>query len=179
MVNPVIKIITKLLIKLCIWRNTVYYIKGGNNDDVFLVRYIVYKSKNFRFYIHRFLRSDADQPHDHPASFYTYVVDGSYQEYKYDLNKPIVTDGEFKTYWSFDINLRKAGSLAFRKATDIHRVVLPRTYSLSEIEQAPLTICLMLKRERNWGYWKNGCYFIDWREYLNIKPNDSRIEGSE
>lgn len=174
-----IKFLVKLLIKYCTWRKQVHYIMGNNNQDVFLVRYIVFKSKTFSIYIHRFLHSDADDPHDHPWDFYTYVVENGYQEYFYDLSKTIIKDNEFKSYWSFDINLRKEGSLAFRKATGVHRVVLPRTYTLSKIEQAPLTICLMLKRQRNWGYWKNGCYFIDWREYLDIKPDDPRIAGSE
>lgn len=174
-----IKLLVKLAIKFCKWRGKEFHIMGNNNQDVFLVRYILYKSPNFSIYIHRFLHSDADDPHDHPWSFYTYVVENGYQEYFYDLNKPIVENGEFRTYWTMDINLRKEGSLAYRKATDVHRVVLPKAFKLEEIEQAPLTICLMLKRERNWGYWRKGAYFIDWREYLQIKPNDSRIEGSE
>ncbi len=174
-----IKLLTKLAIKYCIWRNKVYHINGNNNNEVFLVRYIFFKSKAFSIYIHRFLHSDADAPHNHPWDFYTYVVENGYQEYFYDISKPIVEKNEFKSFWTMSINLRKPGSLAFRKATDIHRVILPKTYTLEEIEQAPLSICLMLRRKQNWGYWKNGCFFIDWREYLEIKPDDSRVEGSE
>lgn len=174
-----IKFLVKLAIKFCQWRGKEFHIMGNNNQDVFLVRYILFKSKAFSIYIHRFLHSDADAPHDHPWNFYTYVVENGYQEYFYDLNKPLVESGEFKSLWTMKINHRKPGSLEYRKATDIHRVVLPQQYTLEEINQAPLTICLMFKRQRNWGFWNNGSYFIDWREYLNIKPNDHRIEGSE
>jgi len=174
-----IKLLVQLAIKYCEWRKRVYHIMGNNNQDVFLVRYILFKSKSFSIYIHRFLHSDADAPHDHPWNFYTYVVENGYQEYFYDLNKPQIKDNKFVSYWTMHINSRKEGSLAYRKATDVHRVVLPKAYSLNEIKEAPLTICLMLKRQRNWGYWRDGCYFIDWREYLNIEPDDNRIEGSE
>ncbi len=191
-------LIEKLVIKLVDWcmkRKRVFLITGGEeNKTVYLVRYILFKSKYGCIYIHRFMRSDADCPHDHPWNFFTYIVSGGYTEVYYDVEKPVTglitiytsisdeTELRFKSYWSKTLNKRVPGSLAYRKATDIHQVVLDRSYEMNEIKDAPLTICFMGPRLRHWGFWdlnKKGSVWTDWRKYLNITPNDVRIEGSE
>jgi len=177
------RLIKKLIVSLLAWcekRNKVYYITGGpKGKDVYLVRYILWKSRLGCIYIHRFMRSDADYPHDHPWNFFTYIVSGGYTEYFYNTDKPVKLKTKYKSYWTESKNIRKAGSLAYRKATDIHKVKLKREYTMDEIEQAPLTICFMGPRKRHWGFWPNSATWVDWREYLNMKPNDVRIEGSE
>lgn len=177
------------LVRWCEKTGRVYKITGGG-DTVYLVRYIVFKSKYGCFYIHRFMRSDSDDPHDHPWNFITYIVSGGYSEVFYDLNKPqehadwFWRGGKrkFKSFWTKHINVRKPGSFAFRRATDIHQVVVDRPYMMSEIEKAPLTACIMFSRQRNWGFWPlkdRGSKFVDWRRYLKVTPDDPRITGSE
>lgn len=191
-----IKFLVKMLVKFCEKTGNVYHITGGKNKDIYLVRYILFKSKYCCIYIHRFLRSDSDTPHDHPWNFFTYVVSGGYKEVFYDKNKPIIkektrlvggymedheiTIRSFKALCTKTVNERKAGSIAYRRATDIHQVVVDKTRKLKDIEQAPLTICLMGPRIREWGFWnKEGTIFTDWRKYLKISPDDPRIVGSE
>lgn len=178
------------LVKWCEKTNRVYKITGGG-DTVYLVRYIVFKSKYGCFYIHRFMRSDSDDPHDHPWNFITYIVSGGYKEKFYDLDKPTQNsnaqayfgaDAKFTSFWTPRTNVRLPGSFAFRRATDIHQVVVDRPYLMHEIEQAPLTACIMFSRQRNWGFWPlkdRGSKFVDWRRYLKVTPDDPRIVGSE
>lgn len=186
-----------LILKAVEWckkNNRVFYITGGDAKDefdVYLVRYIVLKSRFCCIYIHRFMRSDGSDPHDHPWNFITYIVSGGYTELFYDVNKPRVREDYFlvgdrkpryKSFWTVRENVRKTGSFAFRRATDIHRVCVDKTRRLSEIEDAPLTACIMFNRTRHWGFWPlkdRGSKFIDWRRYLKIRPNDPRIQGSE
>lgn len=183
--------ITKALIKWCIKRNRVFYITGGTNrKTVYLVRYIVWKSKRFGcLYIHRFMRSDADDPHDHPWNFFTYVISGGYNEHYFDRNKPQDDGTNITLYWTECINRRTPGSLAYRRATDIHKVVVDEEIEMfldemddEKLSRTPLTICLMGPRLRQWGFWPNkfkGSNFVDWRKYLGITVGDSRVEGGE
>lgn len=172
------------LVERCKAKGHVYHITGTEDqkDDVYLVRYIVLKSRFMCIYIHRFMRSDSSDPHDHPWNFLTYIVSGGYEEHFYDINQPVKGKKKYLSFWTKKVNVRKPGSLAYRRATDIHRVVIPRKYTLAQIEQAPLTACIMFNRIRHWGFWPladKGAKFIDWRSYLNIKTDDPRITGSE
>jgi hypothetical protein len=130
------------------------------------------------------MRSDADDPHDHPWNFFTYVLSGGYTERLYDKEQSQLSTekSDFSAFWTPKINKRPPGSLAYRPATAIHQVVTDRTYEMSELDKAPFTVCLMTKRRRNWGFWPlkdQGAVFVDWRKYLNIEPTDPRITGSE
>lgn len=205
MLNKLIKLVCDFLVKRCEKNNRIFYITGGvNGQTVYLVRYIVFKSKYMCVYIHRFLRSDADDPHDHPWNFFTYVISGGYKEIFYNRKRSVKAMFDysidaipyFKSFWTDRENIRLPGSIAYRRATDIHKVVVEKQLELEFtgkispedkkiIEQAPYTICIMGKRRREWGFWQrergypDGSKFIDWRRYLNIVPGDSRIEGGE
>lgn len=188
--------LTKFLIKWCEKRGRVYKIVGGlKSTTIYMVKYVVVKNPLFCIYIHRFMRSDADDPHDHPWNFVSYILKGTYTEHCFDINKPVLNKNlaeqekhkalsklHYISYWTENKKRRNAGSLGFRSARIIHRVVLDRSYEMNEIEDAPLTICFMGRKRRHWGFWPyqdGGSVFVDWRKYLNIKPGDPRIEGSE
>lgn len=183
--NWLLRKIVKRLIKWSDKTNRTHYINGGpRGETVYLVRYIIFKSKWFSIFIHRFMRSDGSDPHDHPWNFLAYMLEGKYTEKYYDMEKPQISSNKevFLSFWTEKINYRKVGSLAYRKSNDIHRVELERSYIMSEIEQAPLTICFIGKRIRQWGFWPkddNGARFVHWRHYLSITPKDPRAEGSE
>lgn len=178
--KKLVEFICKQLVKFCEYRGKVFYIKGGDeNKTVYLVRYILFKSKYGCIYIHRFMRSDSDTPHDHPWNFFTYVIAGGYSEVFYQ-KKAQVENGAFASLWTKTVNSRVPGSVAYRKATDVHQVVVDQDRNMDQIEQAPFTICLMGPRLREWGFWSdNGTTWTDWRKYLNISPKDPRIEGAE
>lgn len=175
--KKLMELLCKALVKFCEARGRVFYIRGGDeNDTVYLVRYIVFKSKYGCIYIHRFMRSDNDTPHDHPWNFFTYVISGGYTEVFYDRNKP---ERNLSSLWRRSTNTRTPGSIAYRKATDVHQVVTDKERTMDEIADAPFTICVMGPRIREWGFWADSTTWVDWRKYLNISPNDPRIEGAE
>lgn len=192
-----IKIVCDLLVKHCEKKGKVFKIIGGKNNDIYLVRYIVYKGRFGNIFIHRFLRSDADDPHDHPWDFWSYILHKGYVEARYDRSKPLIgmdietlgLDGKpkapilwYSEFWSRKDNVRKPGDLTFIRANDIHKVMVDKNRTIEEIKDAPYTICYMKPRIREWGFWPlemKGSGFLDWREYLNIVPGDSRTEGSE
>jgi hypothetical protein len=183
MISGLIGFLAKKIAARCEKNGNIFYIKGGPaGTTVYLVRYIAFKSKWCSLYIHRFMRSDADDPHDHPWNFFTYVISVGYTEIFYDRMKPVIKDGEFISMWTKSINKRLPGSLARRNATDIHQVLLDRSYELDEIEQAPFTLCLIGPRFREWGFWSladAGRTFTDWRKYVGIRADDPRYKGSE
>lgn len=190
MLNRLIKFVADRLVNWCVKNDRVAYITGGpKGKTVYLVRYIVFQSKLCCIYIHRFIRSDADDPHDHPWNFFTYVIEGGYTEVYYDKSSGLITNINNFVFWKRKENKRVAGSLAYRRDVDIHKVVVDEQIELNsneghnfeKIRKAPYTICLMGWRRREWGFWPlvdKGVRFVDWREYLSIKPNDERIKGS-
>ena len=119
--------------------------------------------------------SDDPVPHDHPWPFFTYVVEGEYMEERYvDKDSP-------KTYCH-----RYQGSLAYRRPEDIHRVVLmgdKQQYSILEYEDSPLTICIIGRDKRKWGFYPTDSerpikrHFVEAKEFLGIDPMDSKYRN--
>jgi hypothetical protein len=180
--NFLIKKLCDLLVLWCEKNNRVFKIYGDNNDDVYLVRYIVFKSRFGCIYIHRFLRSDADDPHDHPFCFLTYVISKGYTEVCYDRGIPIIKDGSFNSLWTRVVKKRKPGTFAYRRDCDIHQVVVDKDRNIKDIKDAPYTICFIGPRRKEWNFYPlemRGTGSLDWREYLNMVPKDPRTKGSE
>lgn len=160
-----IRWLATVLMKRCERKKSVFYIRGTEADsDAYMIRYIVFKSDWMCLYIHRFLRSDRDVHHDHPWNFLTYIISGSYEE---EMLNP-KTGVTIKT-------TRKQGSVARRKFSDAHKVLLRRSWVPHDCKDAPLTICLMGPRRQDWGFWvDNPGYLVPahkkvpWREFLGI-----------
>lgn len=186
----------------CIRKDRVLKITGtGGPDDIYLIRYYIFRSRFFNVFIHQFLRSDRDDLHDHPWDFATYLVRGAYTELKWDGNGTISTrrrgpgtEEEFcgRFYPKYE------NRFVFRKATDQHQVLVDHDLKEENKSQAPLTICVTGRTKREWGFWKwipkdaalflaetierdmYGCKekanplkraWIDWRTYLGLPPD--------
>lgn len=144
-----------------------YFVITGrpiNNTETvpYLMRYFVFRSSFFNIYIHRFLRSDADELHDHPWNFGTYVVEGEYKEHTF-----------------YGVNHRKEGSFAYRRSTDFHRVEVDKNRSMDEINEAPLTLFFSGPRKKEWGFMsRNYGYshakprWIPYWEYLKVERKE-------
>lgn len=146
---------------------------GAEHNPYLLRWYILPRNRFLNVYLHKFLRSDDDRAmHDHPWWFMSYIVKGSYWEHRKD--RPLTA----RSY-------RSAGTFAFRKAEDAHRVELesetltlgPPTrdgivthYHTQEVERPVWTVIVTGPRIRRWGFhcpegWKfwedfvhdNGC----------------------
>ena len=95
--------------------------------------------------LHNFHRGDEDPDcHDHPFSYLSFILIGSYREYAQD-----------DTYIT-----RKRFSLAYRRATHRHRVQ-PTTNRC-------WTLCIKRKTDRQWGFWQQET-FIPFKDYLRSK----------
>lgn len=154
----------------CERRGRVQNITGRNNNDIYMVRYILFRSNWMSIYIHQFLRSDHDSFHDHPWNFWTWIVHGRYTESRL-VNK--ITDREnirpgqlIAVGWKRSIHQKR---LQFRRAEDFHYVTIDHTYSLEERHDAPTTICIIGRRRKTWGFIdETKMKWVFWKEYLGI-----------
>ena len=187
MVNKIVKFIAQKAIEYCEKNDKVFIITGTPKDGEpvpYLIRYLLFSSKYFCIYIHRFLRSDHDGPHDHPWHFLTYIIDGKYNERFYTK---IATRQKECDVFKVHINKRTAGSLAFRSPTDVHKVELDKEYDIKEKEEAPLTLCVVGPRIREWGFQKekyqspdDNYYYgnwVLWTDFLGIEKPDTEKRG--
>lgn len=186
---------TNLLIRWCEKRGRVFKITGtAGPDDVYLIRYYVVRSRYFNFFIHQFLRSDRDDLHDHPWSFCTYLVNGAYTENKWNPEtkqiekiRRVNRDNPYsyqthevpstKSYTTSETHTHserttpvRLNTFVFRRATDLHQVVVDRDLNETQKNEAALTLFFSGPTIREWGFVKDG-QWIDWRTYLGLPPN--------
>lgn len=89
-----------------------HFIIGGTENPYLLRWFVIPRNPWFNVYLHKFLRSDDDRAlHDHPWWFVSLILKGAYWEHR---SEGFVTGKK----------LRKAGSLAIRRPSTLHRVEL-------------------------------------------------------
>lgn len=127
-----------------------HYVIGGA-DNPYLYRWnIIPRNRLFGIYLHKFMRDDDDRAlHDHPWSFLSIMLRGQYVEF---TDKGSV--------------LRTAGSIAFRRGTHKHRIVLPREIVDGIRKPVPCwTIIIKGPVYRKWGFWcPKG--FVHWKDFV-------------
>lgn len=124
---------------------------------------------------HTILRSDSDRHlHDHPSWSLSIVLEGGYWEVfeptQYALDRLDIyyrllecLERETPDSWlcaHYGIHWRGPGAIVFRRATDFHRLVLPRG-SIAK------SIFAMGKRSNSWGF-KTPEGKVYWRTYLGL-----------
>lgn len=125
-----------------------HFIIGGNADPYMLRWFLVPRNRRFNIYLHKFLRDDEDRAlHDHPWWFISLILKGGYFE---RVGQGVIS--------------RRAGSIAFRKATHRHRVIL---FVTEEGKRRPCwTIVITGQKKRTWGFWcPKG--FVPWHEFVD------------
>lgn len=99
--------------------------------ELYLTRYVLFRTKFVTAYIHCFHVSDYDVPHDHPANFLSFPLTNGYNEH--------LADGTVVT--------RKPFVPKFRTAEEFHWVQLkPGT------EGKVWTFFMFFRRRRDWGF---------------------------
>lgn len=114
------------------------YRKGhiiGMDGSLYMERYGLFETRYLSARVHYIARPDVDRVlHDHPWNFCTIVIKGGYSEARpVDPNHPVFTnDAPLICGESVCVEQRMHGSIAFRKATDRHKIVdvLPDTWTL-------------------------------------------------
>ena len=114
-------------------------IMDRENNEPYLERYYIFLKdrENFPFniFIHKFLKSDPDDLHDHPWNYTSFIISGGYWEYTEEK-------GETVKSW------RRPGTLVTRDATWKHRLELD--------PKVPVcwTLFIPHRRRREWGFYK-------------------------
>ena len=125
------------------------------NDEPYLERYYVFlKDRNrfpFNIFVHKFLKSDPDDVHDHPWPYATLILKGGYWEWTPQFDAQGNKINEVAKWCS-------AGSIRFAGANTYHR-----------IELDPAVTCWTLFmpgiKQREWGFLVKNKW-VQWQEYL-------------
>lgn len=127
----------------------------GSTDRPYMLRwYILPRNPYLNLYLHKFLRDDDDRAlHDHPWWFVSLMLKGGYWE---------VTPYRDSEH-SNTVIKRQAGSVAFRRATHRHRVVL---FAHTGKSEPCWTLVLTGAKHRTWGFWcPKG--FVPWHQFVD------------
>lgn len=117
-------------------------------------RYSLLSTKWFSIYIHHILSSDEDRdPHDHPFSFQSLILKGSYMERAWYA--PNFMAMHTATYLP--------GDVIKHQAKDAHKITL--------LTKEVWTLVLVSGREREWGYRLKDGSWLDHQTYRQLKNN--------
>lgn len=125
------------------------------DNEPYLERYYVFlkdrKHFPFNIFLHRFLKSDPDDVHDHPWGYATLILKGGYYEWQPQFNSKGEKIGEIAVW-------RGPGHFRVCKATSYHRIELDPGVEC-------WTLFMPGPQKREWGFlvnnkWmENGNYF--------------------
>ena len=139
---------------------------SGDAESIYLLRYYLFPSSwSWNLYIHRFLRSDHDVPHDHPFDFVGLVLSGGYDEYYMNHQTKEIVRG-----------CNPPGSVLIRTASHIHKVIVRKVYEYKDRKKAPLTIIFRGPRYQGWGFHTDKGY-VDFETYLGVDANEVHKEA--
>lgn len=132
------------------------------NGEPYLERYYVFLKDRKRFpfniFVHKFLKSDPDDVHDHPWPYATLILKGGYWEWI-----PVFNERGFQIHeycvW------RKAGSFRFARANSFHRIELDPTVEC-------WTLFMPGAKQRDWGFLVKNKW-VQWQEYLAQRKRQS------
>ena len=128
--------------KLMTWLGRYRIINDRQTGEPYLERYYLFlKDRNkfpFNIFLHKFIKSDPDELHDHPWNYSTFIIKGGYWEWYPILNDQGNVVGSSRT-WRGPFTFRSA------KANSMHRVEL-------EPGVTPWTIFIPGKKKKDWGF---------------------------
>ncbi len=125
------------------------------NDEPYLERYYLFlkdrKHFPFNIFLHKFLKSDPDDVHDHPWPYATLILKGGYYEWVPQFNSKGEKISETR-HWC------GPGHFRIRSSTSYHRVELKEGVTA-------WTLFMPGPQRREWGFLKNNRW-IPWEQYL-------------
>jgi hypothetical protein len=125
------------------------------NGEPYLERYYVFLRDRERFpfnvFVHKFLKSDPDDVHDHPWPYATLILKGGYWEWTPQFDSEGRKTGEIAKW---------CGPGSFRRATahTFHRVEL-------DPEVECWTLFMPGIKQRDWGFLVKNKW-VQWEQYL-------------
>jgi len=128
-------------------------IMDRENDEPYLERYYLFLRDRgtfpFNIFLHKFLKSDPDNLHDHPWGYTTFVIWGGYWEYTENA------EGKRVKKWC------GVGYFANRPALWKHRLELDPAHPTC------WTLFIPHKRSREWGFYKPAEGGIEKEEWVH------------
>jgi len=125
-------------------------------NEPYLERYYLFLKDRERFpfnvFLHKFLKSDPDDVHDHPWPYFTIILQGGYYEWTPQFNAQGQKIGEIARWCG-------PGSFRFAKANSYHRIELDPDVTCWTL------FCPGIK-QRDWGFLVKNKW-IQWEQYLS------------
>ena len=125
------------------------------SDEPYLERYYVFlKDRNhfpFNVFLHKFLKSDPDDVHDHPWPYATLILKGGYYEWTPVFDSKDTKIGETR-HW------RGPGHFRVCRANSFHRIEL-------EVGVECWTLFMPGSKQRDWGFLVQNNW-VQWEQYL-------------
>lgn len=128
------------------------------SNEPYLERYYLFlkdrKKFPFNVFLHKFLKSDPDDVHDHPWPYATLILRGGYYEWVPKFNSLGEKIGE-ERFWRGPLHFRVCGS------TSYHRIELKPGVTA-------WTLFMPGPQKREWGFWyKNKWMHND--DYIDMR----------
>lgn len=124
-------------------------------NEPYLERYYLFLRERNRFpfnvFLHKFLKSDPDDVHDHPWPYATLILKGGYWEWQPQFNHKGEKTGEIARWCG-------AGSVRWARARQYHRVEL-------DPDVECWTLFMPGAKQRDWGFLVKNKW-VQWEEYL-------------
>lgn len=125
------------------------------NNEPYLERYYLFLKDRKRFpfniFLHKFLKSDPDDLHDHPWPYATFIVAGGYWEWTPVYNNKKEKIGEIAKW-------RGPGHFRFCSANSFHRIEI-------DPDVTCWTVFMPGPQQRDWGFMRKG-EWVQHEQYL-------------
>ena len=129
-------------------------------NEPYLERYYLFLRERERFpfniFLHKFLKSDPDDVHDHPWPYATLILKGGYWEWIPHFDTVGRKTGEYQVW-------RGPGHFRISKANSFHRIEL-------DPDITAWTLFMPGPKQREWGFMVRN-QWIQWEEYLKQRKS--------
>jgi hypothetical protein len=125
------------------------------SNEPYLERYYLFLKDRERFpfnvFLHKFLKSDPDDVHDHPWPYATLILKGGYYEWLPQFNSKGEKVGELQVW-------RGPGHFRISRANSYHRIELDPGVTA-------WTLFMPGIKQRDWGFLVKNVW-VQWEQYL-------------
>ena len=129
-------------------------------NEPYLERYYLFLRDRERFpfnvFLHKFLKSDPDDVHDHPWPYATVILKGGYWEWIPHFDTVGRKTGEYQVW-------RGPGHFRISKANSFHRIEL-------DPDITAWTLFMPGRKCRDWGFMVQNKW-IQWEQYLKQRKS--------
>ena len=129
-------------------------------NEPYLERYYLFLRERERFpfnvFLHKFLKSDPDDVHDHPWPYATLVLKGGYWEWIPHFDTVGRKTGEYQVW-------RGPGHFRISKANSFHRIEL-------DPDITAWTLFMPGPKQRDWGFMVRNKW-VQWEQYLKQRKS--------